>query len=352
MTTHNRYLLVVLVLGCCTLPFANASFSLVATDSKTRQVGAVGASCQLNWDPAWDVYKTSYVSVPNRSVLHIQGGGVQAFRFDGKSPLSIVAKNKMLEDDSTIQEVFESMKEYDALKNASVKEYDVWGVDDRQYIMADFESSAAFSGSNLGVFENELELDDIGIVKNDRYHAHAAGHFVKFGTVAALIEGFQNAENLGFVKATPWGIQMDDLAGRLMSALWNVVFSAKQLGDDWCRRGYGVTSSGAYIHIDNPDGTTLLHINIAYTKLNGIDPADTLYGHFFEWRDNNVSPDVEWTYEYIEEQGDDDDDYDTSTGQKIMVQLVRPFIFLLVFCFCFFVYKYCYKGNRNYDDES
>ena len=252
--------------------------------------------------------------------------------------------------DSTIQEVFESMQEYDELKNASMIEYDnYWEADGRQYVMADFESSAAFTGSNLGVFANEIEVEDIGIVfgENDRYHAHAAGHFVEFGTVAALIEGFQNAEDFSYT----WGGQTDDLAGRLMSALWNVVVSEKQLGVERCREVFGVTSSGAYLHIDNPDGTTLLHINIAYTDLNGIDPADTIYGAFFEWRGNN-KPEVGWTYEYIEYRDYDDDDYDTSTGQKIMAQLVRPLTFLGVFCFCFLVYKYCSKGNRNSDDES
>ena len=70
------------------IEFAKATYSLVATDAKTRQVGGIGATCL----PGWDVYESLYISAPNQSVLHTQGWLLSR---DPEHPIVTLAKEKM-----------------------------------------------------------------------------------------------------------------------------------------------------------------------------------------------------------------------------------------------------------------
>ena len=328
-TNMTNFLCLLVVLGC-TLHFTSSyhysrpdyagAFSLVATDSKTRQVGGVGALCSF-----YDAHKRMYVSAPNRSVLHIHGE--ESWRY-----IVYNVAEEMMEENSTFNETFESMNE----AQYSWEERK----DDRQYIMADFESSAAYTGSYVPNYTSfGYETRDIAMKhgENDRYHAHSGGYFLEKGTVAALQEGFgkNTTITIPFMEEEE---EIDDLAGRLMSALWAVYYGVG-LGDATCREQYGLSSSGAYLHVDNPDGTILLHINIEY---NGEDPIVSVLRAFSAWRSANVSSDVKWEYDNFDYDDDYyyDDDYEDFDGMGLLE--VLALLFLLFYCMCAHWYKYCH----------
>ena len=112
---------------------------------------------------------------------------------------------------------------------------------------------------------------------DDRYIVISGGNFVSNGSVAAMQDGFANAAESKFAGET------DDLAGRLMSALHEVI--AQGLGDVRCKEYYNTTATGAYLHIDNPDGSTHLHINIVDSGAPVVDVGNA----FLEWRDSGVT---------------------------------------------------------------
>ena len=294
MTCH-AYLKLFLAAILFRLQIAKASFSLVATDAKTRQVGGVGATCLSKlW--GLDVFNSLHISAPNRSVLVNQGW----LDFFPENSILKVAKESMR--NSTSETVLESMTEIDTLHKGFSDGVSFPLKNIRQYVTTDFESSACYTGSDLRVFwetmgYNDTEITDIAMMhgKNDRFRTHAAGNAVAHGTVRALQDGFKNSED------SPFGVPEDDLAGRLMSALQQVISEDGTLGDVRCQEEKGVSSSVAYIHIDNPDGTTLLHIHIQ----DRIEPVEYVAQNFLKWRAANVTSDGEWTYEDF---GIDDDD--------------------------------------------
>lgn len=322
MNTSNIEFLLVL-LGF-TIPFATATFSLVATDSETRQVGGVGATCL----PGWDVFELFYVSAPNRSVLHSQGGLLGHYP---DHPIIKLAKEKMMNGTFTPEEVFATMNLFDTDQDY-VDGFVFDEVDVRQYIMADFETSAAYTGDDLVEYWEEqgwfgYEIRDIAMThgENDRYHAHSAGNIVNNGTVAALQVGFGDVDDR-FAGGT------DDLAGRLMSALSKIVIKESfergrwvdngSLGDAYCIERYGTSASGAYLHIDNPDGTTLLHINI----VDSGNPIGALTDAFLEWRASNISSGAEWTFEKFPR--NNGGDYDEEMSYEIILRSVALIVFL------------------------
>ena len=336
MTNMWNFLCLLIVLGC-TLHFAGANhnsdsfyysdlhgaFSLVATDSKTRQVGGVGALCYYDKN----AHELTYVSAPNRSVLHLHGERYSWHKIHD------VAEEKIMEENSSFNEIFEG------LNDAKCS----WDTDDRQYIMADFESSAAYTGSYVPNYTSYgYETIDIAMKhgEDDRYHAHSGGYFLRKGTVAALQEGFGKNTTIT-IPILDEEEEIDDLAGRLMSALWAVYYGV-DLGEAACREQLGTSSLGAYLHVDNPDGTTLLHINVAY---NDEDPILSILRAFSEWRSANVSSDFEWTYtDFWYYYYDDDyyyDGYDDVDGMGLLE--VLALLFLLCFCMISHWYKYCHQ---------
>ena len=92
----------------------HATFSIVATDAQSRQVGGAGASC----NPFGDVFSGLYLSAPNRSVLH-----TQALLLERNNPIFVRAREMMhsrdINDESNIEEVLSMMESMDS-KNSTL----------------------------------------------------------------------------------------------------------------------------------------------------------------------------------------------------------------------------------------
>ncbi len=256
----------------CT-PFATASYSIVATDSKTRQVGGAGGTCLAD-----DIYGAFYLSAPGNSVLHTQGWLLSRddeiivtavdMMNKGESPDKVLGAMKALDTGSARFQVESETK--------SVPEVEI-----RQYAMADFSSTESYSGKSLNsVFEflgcPDSEVADVGnIDSNDRYNFHAIGNLVKTGTVNSLQNGFEDQND-------EFGFGTCDIAGKLMTAMYRVVDGG--FGDVRCLEGR--SAAGAYIHVDNLDGTPYIHINEVDSDGNK-EPVEVLKDEFLEWRKGN-----------------------------------------------------------------
>lgn len=70
---------------------AAATFSIVAADAVTRQVGGAGASC----NPSGDVFSGLYLAAPNRSALH-----TQALFLDRNGAVAREARERMARGES------------------------------------------------------------------------------------------------------------------------------------------------------------------------------------------------------------------------------------------------------------
>ena len=81
-----------------------ATFSIVATDKRTRQVGGAGASC----NPSGDVFSGLYVSAPNRSVMH-----TQALLLGRSDPIVFKAREMMKRGDASVDDVLGTMEDMD-----------------------------------------------------------------------------------------------------------------------------------------------------------------------------------------------------------------------------------------------
>ena len=73
------------------------------------------------------------------------------------------------------------------------------------------------------------------------------------------------------------------MAGKLMTAMYRVADG--DFGDVRCLNKDGTTATGAYLHVDNPDGTEFIHINIIDSYPN--EPVEELKFQFANWRKKN-----------------------------------------------------------------
>ena len=152
--------------------------------------------------------------------------------------------------------------------------------------MASFHSNAGFTGEGLerayelaemSVGTEQVDVGSDGPV-NDRFRYHAQGNVVAEGTVQAIESAFLLHEGGSEGPCA--------LARRLMSAMEAV--SSEGLGDTRCINNYGgVTATGAYIHIDNPDGSVAVHINVIGD--GSYEPIDELSRRFVEWEEDHCN---------------------------------------------------------------
>jgi hypothetical protein len=276
------------------VPIATATYSIVSTDATTRQVGGAGATCL----PDRDVFEALYLSVPNRSVLLTQG-----WLLPKDDPIILTALDMMQQTkDESVDDILDKMLEMDDKKYA-LKSGEVYvGRDMRQYGIADFDHHNAHTGSKLTelweklpplyydgatITGNDEETDQGGqLFGNSSYVFHAMGNVVKVGTVDAMANAFQNSEN-----NDNYDYEVCDMAGKLMAALESVF--SKGLGDVRCldddESGYSTT--GAYLHVDNADGTERIHINVISDGTEE-EPVEGVKRVFLEWRKDHSCEDM------------------------------------------------------------
>ena len=268
---------------------ASATYSIVSTDATTRQVGGAGATCL----PDRDIYEVLYHSVPNRTVLHTQGR-----LLDRNDTIILKAMDMMQQNENeSVNDILSAMLASDSYTFSLQSGETYFGRQLRQYGIADFDSHNAHTGSKLTelwekipplyydgmIVEGNEETDQGGKFGDDRYIFHAMGNVVKTGTVKSMSNGIQSLNNDDY----DYGVC--DMAGKLMAALQSV--SDGGYGDVRCtdddEKGY--SASGAFLHIDNPDGMELIHINVIGDGKE--EPVEVVKNAFREWRKDHPCKD-------------------------------------------------------------
>lgn len=249
-----------------------ATFSIVATDGQSRQIGGAGASC----NPSGDIFSGLYLSAPNRSVLH-----TQALLLERSDPI-VRTVREMMERNESIEDILRKMKKMDS-SNFTLSVGSFPSAELRQYGMADFVTNGGYTGKSIGAayvlahMADGVEQVDLGPneLVDHRYSYHAMGNEVIEGTVKALQTGFLAEINIDNRCA---------LARRFMSAMASVL--KDRFGDMRCISDHdGISATGAYLHIDNPDGKVLLHINKAGD--GSYEPIEELKREFLQWQEHN-----------------------------------------------------------------
>ena len=190
--------------------------------------------------------------------------------------------------------------------------------------MADFRSNggrtgrsleAAYSLAGMAAGTEQLDFGSSEAV-DGRYSYRVLGNDVKEGTVRALEDGFlMNVDDRDDTRGKEDydGNEHDErdnedrcaMAQRLMSAMMEVYKNG--LGDMRCINDRdGITSTGAYLHVDEPDGRVLVHINKPGDGT--YEPMEKLREEFVEWERRmgcRVVPDYDAPSEKkVEEDGD------------------------------------------------
>jgi uncharacterized Ntn-hydrolase superfamily protein len=276
---------------------AIATFTIAGTHGLTSQVGAAGASCVPS-----GLFAAVYHSVAGKGVFM-----TQAFPPDPSSPV-ISTGTSMLEEGETPADIIVAVSDpeldvgiFDSpllLPNGTVTQVPLGptpGV--RQYGVVDMTNEpAGYTGALIETLYKNLLLTEEEVGNHTQTHQgglltlseggevyryQAQGNVVDPKTVPTLVASFQSAD-------------CDDLAGRLFAAL-EAVFEAESFaGDVRCRtENYTFSGSSTFLHIDNPDGNALLHLEFDSVDIdNGVlsNPFVPLKEAYLAWRANNPCP--------------------------------------------------------------
>lgn len=218
---------------------AQDTFSIVAIDSLTGEIGSAGASCINNSIIISDI-------LPGRGAIHTQSYWVSTNQQN--------AHERMVEGYSP-NEIIEWLINNDVSGNPSI----------RQYGIVDFDSlghtrSAAFTGENCLDYKNHITGPNYSIQGNILLGAQI---------LDSMEARFLNAEG--------------SLAEKLMAALQG----AKVPGADSRCLEEGVSAKSAFIRLAWPSdtlGTLYLDLNVP-SRPYGVDPIDSLQVLFDEWLD-------------------------------------------------------------------
>jgi uncharacterized Ntn-hydrolase superfamily protein len=227
----------VIALALAVSPLAEATYSIVATDSATGQVGGSGTSCV----GSMSVY-VIYGSAPGH-------GGVHAQSFvneDGRDEAA-----RLLGLDTAPVDII------DAITDPGFD----WMASRRQYGVVDLSGLAAgYTGSDNGDYADDVQ----GTIETYTYSIQ--GNILT--SAAVLDQAVAAFEGEGC-----------DLAERLMLALEAGAVGGE--GDSRCTPG-GIPSDSGFIHVDLEDGTEYLHISVEGTAPTS--PLLSLRSQYDAWR--------------------------------------------------------------------
>lgn len=222
---------------------AHATYSIVATDSATGQVGGAGTSCV----GSMSVY-IIYGSAPGHGAVHAQAYVNEAGRDEAARLLGL---------DTPPDDILAAITNPSFDSNASF----------RQYGIADLSGRAAgFTGVANGSYANDAQ----GSVSTFTYSVQ--GNILTSGVV--LDQAATGFEGEGC-----------DLADRLMLALEAGAVGGE--GDSRCTAS-GIPSDSAFIHVDLVDGSDYLHISV--TDSAPASPLIELRAQYDVWRASHHCP--------------------------------------------------------------
>lgn len=273
---------------------ASATFSIAAVDISNQQIGAAGASCVPE-----SVFDILYQGVPGRGIVMTQalpppeGSPVYTISTDmltsGASPDNLLKSIT----DPEVDVNGESLIDGTRFPGPALRQYGV--VELPLSSDSNMEgSTAGHTGAGIQDFYAAVGLteDSLGSPYTQEHYGgqkyeytySAQGNIVAINTIPALAEAFDDAQEETAC----------DLADRLMMA-FAVIFDTNSTGgDDFLGdvRCMPIPASSAFVHVDNPDGTELIHIEIVEGEnvTAGESPFVPLKEAYNAWRMENPCP--------------------------------------------------------------
>ena len=213
-----------------------ATYSIVAVDRQTRQVGGAVTSCVAGRSVA-----LVYRGLPGVGAVHAQAYSNRQGR------------------DRAIQLLANGATHEQALNAIVSANFDAsasW----RQYGIVTFDGASGYTGSRNGFYASDVQF--VG----ERFVYSAQGNILTSAKVLS-----QTQQGFGQISC--------DLAGRLMNALeWG---ARNGEGDSRCRPGSA--SDAAFLQVDLPDGRPLVRLDVKGSRR----PIAELRQQFNRWRLRN-----------------------------------------------------------------
>ena len=225
-----------IVLSLCNILLSNDTFSIVAVDTLTGQVGSAGASCIQGSIIISDIH-------PGLGAIHTQSYW-NASNQDSASSL--------MEQGYAPQDIIDWLVENDAQNNPTIRQY---GVVD----LLNGGRSAAFTGENCSDFKGHTIGDTYAIQGN-------------------ILLGQSILDDMEEAFLTQYGTFEEKLMASLMAA--NVV------GADTRCTPYGTPSISAFIRVSDPndyEDQLFMDINVNNAPLT-LNPLDSLHVLYWDWK--------------------------------------------------------------------
>ncbi len=247
---QKYFLLFILLFSLNFSVFAQHTFSIVAVDPATGEIGSAGATCISREDGA---------QIISDIVLGVGAIHTQSY---WSSSNQTNARARMVAGDSP-QEIMNWLVAHDAGNNPSI----------RQYLAVDLNNgtprSAAYTGSNC--------YDQ---------HIHKTGANYAIAGNILISQDVVNDMETAFLNAT------GTLADKLMAALQG----AKRVGADSRCQSYGISSASAFLRVASPNDTDSsyghlsldLNVWITSTIFEPIDALQNAYNDYLGISENKL----------------------------------------------------------------
>ena len=225
-----------IILSLCNILLSNDTFSIVAVDTLTGQIGSAGASCIQGSIIISDIR-------PGLGAIHTQSYW-NASNQDSASSL--------MEQGYEPQDIIDWLVENDAQNDPTIRQY---GIVD----LLEGGRSAAFTGENCSDFKGHKIGDTYAIQGN-------------------ILLGQSILDDMEEAFLTQYGTFEEKLMASLMAA--NVV------GADTRCTPYGTPSISAFIRVSDPndyDDQLFMDINVNNAPLT-LNPLDSLHVLYWDWK--------------------------------------------------------------------
>ena len=284
----------------------DATFSIAATDKDSQQVGAAGASCTPS-----SVLEGLYQGVPGKGVLI-----AQALAPAADSVIYTTARSLLQSDappsqiteritDPTLDDTTTTVAtpvdwEATAATNYETIVYRPDAVEYmdytlRQYGVVDLKNSpAGYTGLNIQPYYYDMGLSEaaLGVNYTQKHFAgrsnqltySAQGSGVTETTVSLLVDTLLQPPTVAC-----------DLADRLYQSIvrpFQQYSSFNQIGDVMCFEENSAPASGIFLHVDAPDGSEVVSIDIVSDEIGGqsVNPFVAFSQAYNAWRAVNPCP--------------------------------------------------------------
>lgn len=224
--------------------FAQDTFSIIAIDTLTGEIGSAGASCISSEHPDSGAIVISTI-IPGKGAIN-----TQAWYHPGNQENA----TKKLMEGLNADEIISWLKNNDIVNRTQLRQYGVITVDSKKNI-----SVAAFTGVSCNAYKNHITGRNYNIQGNI-----LAGQFV--------LDSMEHAFNR----------TKGALADKLMAAL----LAAKIPGADTRCLKEGISSKSAFIRVAKPDDkkdNLYLQLNVNNNP-KGQDPIDILEEKYLSWK--------------------------------------------------------------------